>query len=105
MRRRFRLSKSSSINQGAHPLDLTAVILHIHSLHPRKLPGDGVVIDRLQEELDVRKHDARGASDNKIDRLTAFLPRLDQAILELPSQAIGFSDESAAIHAGKIRET
>ena len=45
------LSQSPSIS--VHPLDLTAVILYFHSLHPRKLPGDGVVIDHLQEELDV----------------------------------------------------
>jgi hypothetical protein len=38
---------------GAYPLDLTAVILHIHSFHARKLPRDGVVIDHLQEELDI----------------------------------------------------
>ena len=36
-----------------YPLDLAAIILHIHSFHARKLPGDGVVIDHLQEELDI----------------------------------------------------
>ncbi len=42
--------------------------------------------------------------DDQVDGLTAFLPRLDRAVLELASQPIGFGDKAAAIHAGKIRE-
>ena len=36
---------------SVRPLDLAAVILHFHSLHRRKLPEDGVVIDHLQGRL------------------------------------------------------
>src|SRR5215212_1951428 len=97
------LIKLNWIPPGAS-LDVTAVILHFHSLHSRELAGNGAVVDHLQEELDVRKHDARGACDDKVDVLIAFLLRLDLTGLKLALQAIGFSDKASAIHAGKVGE-
>ena len=87
-----------------HPLDLTAVIRRFHSFHARKLTGNGVVVEYLQKELDIREHDARSARDDQVDGLTVFLPRLDRTVLELASQAIGFSDEAAAVYTGEIGE-
>src|SRR5258708_7156113 len=46
--------------------------------------------------------DAGGAGDAQMDGLIAFLPRLAGAALELPSQAIGLSDKTTAIHSGEI---
>lgn len=34
-------------------LDLAAVILHCHSFHSRKVPGDRIVVNDLKEKLDV----------------------------------------------------
>lgn len=80
------------------------MIFHLYSLDPRKLTGDGVVIDDLEEKLDIREHDPRGAGDDQINGLALVLPRLDQTIFELPPQAIGISDEARAIDAGEASE-
>src|SRR5204863_7139442 len=92
------------VESRIHSLDLTAVIRRFHSLHAGKLTGNSVVVEYLQKELDIREHDARGARDDQVDGLTAFLPRLNRTVLELASQPIGFSNEAAAVYTGEIGE-
>ena len=55
-------------------LNAAAMISHVHSFDPGKLPGNGVVVDHLQEKLDIREHDAGGASGDKVDDSIAFVP-------------------------------
>ena len=83
-------------------LDRTPGIFQHHSLGVRNRPGNSVVVDDLQEETDVRRHDAGGAGRREFEAVAFLLSRLDGALRGLAPDPVAIDDEARAVEVGKL---
>lgn len=86
---------------GSEP---ATVIFNVHPLDPRKHSHHRIFVDGLQDELDVGKHDVRGASGDQVEIVAVLFSRLDLARGIFAAQPIRIDDEASAIDTGILRE-
>src|ERR1700743_2338840 len=78
------------------------MIFDLHALEAREYACDVVVIDGLQNELNIGKHDVGCTARDEVEAIPVFLPGLDSAFSEFAPDSIGFNDEPSPMNAGEF---